>query len=133
MKFCQYSLHFLPNLDKIWNRKFTHTCTEAVWVLGKCICCKLLSTYGYKWIYILVFHSYCPLWVKLSIRYLNVMLLNILESYKNLLMSGHNISVYIKWNNIYTYTDILLSILGVFLGPEFMNYSCGENDVYMCL
>lgn len=133
MKICPYFLHFLSNLDKIWNRNCPHTCIEWLWILGQFMCWKLLFTYGYKWIYILAFHSYCPVWVKLSVRHLNIMLLNILESYKNWHMYGHNISMYIKWNCIYTNTDFLLSISSEFLGPEGMNYTCGENDAYMCL
>jgi len=61
------------------------------------------------------------------------MLLNIIEYYKIWHMYGHNISMYIKLNYIYTYTDILLSILGEFLAPKGINYTCGENDAYMCL
>ena len=134
-KWCFANILYIscPNLDKIWNSSSPHTCIEGLWVLDKFICWKLLFTYGYKRIYILVFHSYCPVWVNLSVRHLKVMLLNILESYKNWCIYGHNISMYIKWNYIYTYMDILLRILGEFFGPEGMNYTCGENDAYMCL
>ena len=39
--------------------------------------------------------------------------------------------MYIRRNYIFTYIDILLSILGKFFGPEEMNYTCGENDAYV--